>query len=125
MRKQKSLSGLHNVPSGSNYLIESSGHDSSTSIDSTGSRQSALELQDESDVSESSSSTQEPESSDELRNIKKIECLRISSPQSNEEALVVQLKIPLWSAQRRLETLDVEYLAFKEVPTMKKCGEIQ
>lgn len=120
-RKQKKESDLHNVSSGSSNSIESSDQDSRTRTDSTGSSQSAIELQDESDISESSSSTQEPESIEGSRNIEKIECLRTSSLQSNEEALVLQLKIPQWNTQNRVESLDVEYLAFKEVPAIKKC----
>lgn len=98
------------VSSSSSYLIESSPHETST--DSPSSSQSALELHDE------SSSTQEHYSKEEMRNTEKIERLHISSPVANEEALVVQLKIPSWNPQHRLESLDVEYLVFK-VPAMK------
>ena len=118
--KNKSKTGLHpsnnfvdfNSPS---FSTESSLNE--TSIESTSSSHSAVELFDESEVSESPS-TNGSYSKEAMRKIERSECLRISSPETTEEAIVLQLKIPSFSAQHPLESLDVEYLAFK-VPVMK------
>jgi hypothetical protein len=119
-KENKSKSGLppsNNFvdSSSSSYLKESSLYETGT--DCASSSHSALELHDESEVSESSS-TKRSYSDEAMENIEESEWLRISSPEASEEALVLQLKIPSWSAQHRLESLDVEYLVFK-VPVMK------